>query len=203
MLSWRRCERGRLGADAAVFVEGLTRRFGDFVAVDGVSFEIGRGEVFGLLGANGAGKTTIIRMLCCDLSPERGACTRARVRHARAARADPRTRRLHVAAVLALRRPDRRGEPAASIAPSTVARAAARSIRSCEQVGLTPRAAADARRCAADRDPPTRRARGRDRPRSASYCSSTSRPVASTPARACSLLGADRGARPAGYRPCS
>ncbi len=60
------------GADAAVFVEGLTRRFGDFVAVDRVSFEIGRGEVFGLLGANGAGKTTIIRMLCAIYRPSAG-----------------------------------------------------------------------------------------------------------------------------------
>ena len=49
---------------SAIAVSGLTRSFGKFVAVDGVSFEIERGEVFGLLGANGAGKTTIIRMLC-------------------------------------------------------------------------------------------------------------------------------------------
>ncbi len=58
--------------NTAVTVEGLTRRFGDFVAVDGVSFEIGRGEVFGLLGANGAGKTTIIRMLCAIYRPSAG-----------------------------------------------------------------------------------------------------------------------------------
>jgi len=57
---------------SAVSANGLTRRFGDFVAVDEVSFEIGRGEVFGLLGANGAGKTTIIRMLCCSYRPSAG-----------------------------------------------------------------------------------------------------------------------------------
>lgn len=48
----------------AIRVSGLSRRFGDFVAVDRVSFEVSPGEVFGLLGANGAGKTTTFRMLC-------------------------------------------------------------------------------------------------------------------------------------------
>ena len=52
-------------ADAPVIqVEGLRRRFGDFWAVDGLSFEVRRGEIFGLLGANGAGKSTTFRMLC-------------------------------------------------------------------------------------------------------------------------------------------
>ena len=50
----------------------LTRRFGDFVAVDRVSFEVERGEIFGYLGANGAGKTTTIRMLCGLLPPSGG-----------------------------------------------------------------------------------------------------------------------------------
>ncbi len=45
-------------------VTDLSRRFGDFYAVDGVSFEVDRGEIFGLLGANGAGKSTTFRMLC-------------------------------------------------------------------------------------------------------------------------------------------
>ena len=45
-------------------VHGLKRRFGDFYAVNGVSFEVRRGEIFGLLGANGAGKSTTFRMLC-------------------------------------------------------------------------------------------------------------------------------------------
>jgi ABC-2 type transport system ATP-binding protein len=48
----------------AIRVDGLTRRFGDFTAVDDVSFRVAAGEVFGLLGANGAGKTTTFRMLC-------------------------------------------------------------------------------------------------------------------------------------------
>ena len=47
----------------AVQVEGLTKKFGDFTAVDGVTFQVRRGEIFGFLGPNGAGKTTTIRML--------------------------------------------------------------------------------------------------------------------------------------------
>lgn len=50
-------------ADPAIRVEAVTRRFGDLVAVDGLSFEVGQGEIFGLLGPNGAGKTTTIHLL--------------------------------------------------------------------------------------------------------------------------------------------
>lgn len=50
----------------------LTRRFGEFVAVDGLSFSVPKGEVFGFLGANGAGKTTAIRMFCGLLAPSSG-----------------------------------------------------------------------------------------------------------------------------------
>lgn len=49
--------------DWAIWAEGLTKRFGDFTAVKGISFSIRKGEVFGFLGANGAGKTTAMRML--------------------------------------------------------------------------------------------------------------------------------------------
>ncbi|OGL09506.1 MAG: multidrug ABC transporter ATP-binding protein [Candidatus Rokubacteria bacterium RIFCSPLOWO2_02_FULL_73_56] len=62
----------RAGAGPAVRLEGLTRRFGDFVAVDGLSLDVGRGEVFGFLGPNGSGKTTTIRMLCGLLRPSAG-----------------------------------------------------------------------------------------------------------------------------------
>ena len=53
-------------------VEGLTRKYGDLVAVDDVSFSIGKGEVVGLLGHNGAGKTTIMRMLTGYIEPTAG-----------------------------------------------------------------------------------------------------------------------------------
>ena len=53
-------------------IDNLTRRYGDFTAVDAVSFQIGRGEVVGLLGHNGAGKTTIMRMLTGFLEPTAG-----------------------------------------------------------------------------------------------------------------------------------
>ena len=50
--------------DKAISVAGLTKRFGSFTAVDHITFDVGRGEIFGFLGANGAGKTTAMRMLC-------------------------------------------------------------------------------------------------------------------------------------------
>ncbi len=56
----------------ALRIQSLTKRFGDFVAVDDVSFEIRRGSIFGLLGPNGYGKSTIIRMLCGLLRPTSG-----------------------------------------------------------------------------------------------------------------------------------
>jgi ABC-2 type transport system ATP-binding protein len=56
----------------SVEVQGLTKKFGDFAAVDHVSFTVEKGEIFGFLGANGAGKTTTIRMLCGLLEPSEG-----------------------------------------------------------------------------------------------------------------------------------
>jgi len=56
----------------AISVHDLTRRFGSFTAVDRVSFDVAEGEVFGFLGANGAGKSTTIRMLCGLLRPTGG-----------------------------------------------------------------------------------------------------------------------------------
>ena len=59
----------------AIAVSHLTRRFGAFVAVDDVSFDVRPGEIFGFLGANGAGKSTTIRMLCGLLRPSSGTAT--------------------------------------------------------------------------------------------------------------------------------
>jgi ABC-2 type transport system ATP-binding protein len=59
----------------AIEVKNLTKKFGAFTAVDAVSFEVHEGEIFGFLGANGAGKSTTIRMLCGLLEPTSGEAT--------------------------------------------------------------------------------------------------------------------------------
>ena len=59
----------------AIEVRGLTRRFGSFTAVDAITFDVNEGEVFGFLGANGAGKTTAIKMLIGLLAPTSGEAT--------------------------------------------------------------------------------------------------------------------------------
>jgi ABC-2 type transport system ATP-binding protein len=61
--------------DNAIEVRGLTKRFGDFTAVDGIDFDVPRGEIFGFLGPNGSGKTTTIRMLCGTIGPSGGGAT--------------------------------------------------------------------------------------------------------------------------------
>jgi ABC-2 type transport system ATP-binding protein len=61
-----------MGSASALYVDHLTKRFGDRTAVDEVSFEVGRGEVFGFLGPNGAGKTTTVRMLGTLIAPTSG-----------------------------------------------------------------------------------------------------------------------------------
>lgn len=58
--------------EAIIKAHQLTKRFGDFTAVDAISFEVGKGEIFGFLGANGAGKTTAMRMLCGLSKPTSG-----------------------------------------------------------------------------------------------------------------------------------
>jgi ABC-2 type transport system ATP-binding protein len=57
---------------SVIQVENLTKRFGSFTAVDNISFEVAEGEIFGFLGANGAGKTTAMRMLCGLSKPTSG-----------------------------------------------------------------------------------------------------------------------------------
>ncbi len=61
-----------MASSLSIQAEGLTKIFGTFTAVDHISFEVTKGEIFGFLGANGAGKTTAMRMLCGLLSPTSG-----------------------------------------------------------------------------------------------------------------------------------
>lgn len=61
-------------ATPVIEVMGLVRKFGNFIAVDGVNFSVNQGEVFGFLGPNGAGKSTTIKVLCTLLKPTAGKC---------------------------------------------------------------------------------------------------------------------------------
>ena len=61
-----------MSKEKVIIAEGLTKRFADFIAVDHISFEVSKGEIFGFLGANGAGKTTAMRMLCGLSIPSSG-----------------------------------------------------------------------------------------------------------------------------------
>lgn len=61
--------------ETVIKAEKLTKKFGDFIATNAISFEVEKGEIFGFLGANGAGKTTAMRMLCGLSIPSSGAAT--------------------------------------------------------------------------------------------------------------------------------
>lgn len=61
--------------DIVIKTDKLTKRFGDFIATNEITFEVKKGEIFGFLGANGAGKTTAMRMLCGLSMPSSGAAT--------------------------------------------------------------------------------------------------------------------------------
>ena len=71
-LSWGTGQGIGKGGEPAIEIRELTRTFGNFVAVNRLTFSVGRGEIFGLLGANGAGKTTTFRMLAGLLLPSSG-----------------------------------------------------------------------------------------------------------------------------------
>lgn len=64
-----------MDSDNTISVRNLTKKFGNFTAVDNISFDVARGEIFGFLGANGAGKTTAMRMLCGLSMPTSGSGT--------------------------------------------------------------------------------------------------------------------------------
>jgi len=61
--------------NVVIKTDKLTKKFGDFIATDSISFEVYEGEIFGFLGANGAGKTTAMRMLCGLSTPTSGEAT--------------------------------------------------------------------------------------------------------------------------------
>ncbi len=61
--------------EIVIKTDKLTKKFGDFIATNAVTFDVQKGEIFGFLGANGAGKTTAMRMLCGLLAPSSGAAT--------------------------------------------------------------------------------------------------------------------------------
>jgi ABC-2 type transport system ATP-binding protein len=84
-------EKSAVTHEAVIVVNNVQKRFGEFYAVKGISFSVGRGEVFGLLGANGAGKSTTFRMLCGLLPATAGELTVAG-RDLRRAAADARSR---------------------------------------------------------------------------------------------------------------
>ena len=101
---------------AAIETEGLTRRFGDFVAVDHVSVRIERGEIFGFLGSNGCGKTTTMKMMTGLLPVTEGSAKLFGKPMARRRYGGAPERRLHVAGVLALQRAHRAAESRAACA---------------------------------------------------------------------------------------
>ena len=61
--------------EIVIKADKLTKKFGDFIATNQISFEVTQGEIFGFLGANGAGKTTAMRMLCGLSMPSSGSAT--------------------------------------------------------------------------------------------------------------------------------
>src|SRR5579864_7948410 len=64
-----------MGNEIVIQADKLTKRFGDFTAVDAITFDVKQGEIFGFVGANGAGKTTAMRILCGLSTPTSGAAT--------------------------------------------------------------------------------------------------------------------------------
>ncbi len=99
-------------SEHSVEVESLVKRFWQFTAVDHVSLETSKGEIFGFLGPNGAGKSTTIRMLCGLLRPTSGKALVAGFDVAREPESGAPEHRLYVSEVLALQRSEGNREPA-------------------------------------------------------------------------------------------
>ena len=180
-------------ADQAIVVRDLTRKFGAFTAVDRISFAVERGEIFGFLGANGAGKSTAIRMMCGLLKPTSGTAMVGRRRREPRSGGSEAAHRLHVAEVLALRGADRRAEhPILRRALRALGRqdCRAHAVRRRDGGPRGPREHQGAR--SGRRLAPAACARLRDSPRAAELCFSTSRRAASIRSRAGSSGGSSR-----------
>ena len=108
-----------------VAFDGVTKRYGSCAALDGVSFAVGRGEMFGLIGPDGAGKTTAIRLACGLLRADAGTVAVLGRDPVRRAPRDHRRRRLPVAAVLA----------STAISPSTRTSRSSRRFTACGGTG--------------------------------------------------------------------
>lgn len=108
--NFRPCSQFASGHEAVIRTEKLTKRFGSFTAVDGISFSVAPGEIFGFLGANGAGKTTAMRMLCGLSKPTSGKGLVAGYDIARESEQVKRNIGYMKPEILALRRPEGVGE---------------------------------------------------------------------------------------------
>ena len=131
---------GRGDGEVAIEAHELTQRFGDFVAVDHVSFRIERGEIFGFLGSNGCGKTTTMKMLTGLLPPTEGQRRLFGEPVDAQRHRDPPPGRLHVAGLLALHRADGAAEPrsaCAAVPPAAGRRSPRASQRWRERFDLT------------------------------------------------------------------
>ena len=179
--------------ETAVEIDDLVKTFGAFVAVDHVSLQVEKGEIFGFLGPNGAGKSTTIRILCGLLTPTSGTRLGERLRRGDAARGDPPQHRVHVAEVLAVRRSHGGGEHRFLQRASTACRASVRAERKeyvLEMANLAER-----------RGALTRHALGRLEAAAGAGLRDPARPAGAVPGRAHVRRGPDRARRVLGPDP--
>ena len=105
------CKAWPVSSESAIAVEGLVKRYGRLTALDGVSFSVPRGSIFGFLGPNGAGKTTTLRILATLLQSTGGHAWVAGEDVTRHPRQGPKTHWVHARFLRSVRRPDGAGVP--------------------------------------------------------------------------------------------